>query len=73
MNQKEKKHIDSILEEPQGQYLKIFSSQEEAEQFNILRNVEMSDMDKFKLFCNMLRMERIYKKAKIYDYKDIKK
>jgi len=73
MNQKDKKNKESILEEPQSPYLKTFSSQEEAERFNIMRNVEMSDMDKFKSFCDMLRMERIYKNAKVYDYKDLKK
>ncbi len=61
-----------IVEEPAAPYMKTFSSQEEAERYNMIQDLEKSDMEKFQSFCSMLRMERIYSRAKIYDMKDIK-
>lgn len=61
-----------MVEEPVTPYMRTFSSQEEAERFNMIENVEKSDMEKFKLFCEMLRREAKYRNAKIHEYKDIK-
>ncbi len=69
---KEKDEKISIVEEPPGPYMKTFSSQEEAERFNMIENVEKPDMEKFNDFCNMLRLQQVYRRAKIYDMKDIK-
>jgi hypothetical protein len=52
--------------------MKSFSSQEEAEHYNMVQNIEMSDMQKFESFCRMLRMQQIFNRAKIYDMKDLK-
>jgi hypothetical protein len=68
----EEDKILSIAEEPAAPYMRKFSSQEEAERFNMIENLQKTDMEKFRSFCNMLRMEKIYKRAKIYDIKDLK-
>lgn len=62
----------SIVEKPVTPYMKTFSSQEEAERYNMIENLEKSDMEKFLLFCRMLHMQKIYRRAKIYDMKDLK-
>ena len=67
------KNIDvSRVEEPAAPYMKTFSSQEEAERYNMIQDLEKSDIEKFQSFCSMLRMQRIYRRAKIYNMKDIK-
>jgi hypothetical protein len=62
----------SKVEEPSSPYMKTFSSQEEAERYNMIEEIQKTDMEKFKSFCSMLRMQRIYDRAKIYNMKDIK-
>ena len=62
----------SIVEEPATPYMKTFSSQEEAEKYNMIQDLEKTDMEKFRSFCSMLRMQKIYRRAKIYDMKDLK-
>ncbi len=62
----------SIVEEAATPYMRHFSSQEEAERFNMIQNIERSDMEKFNLFCNMLRRQKMYSQAKIYNYSDLK-
>jgi hypothetical protein len=69
---KEKDEKILIVEEQATVYMKIFSSQEEAERFNMIENVEKPDMEKFNDFCKMLRLQQVYQRAKIYDMKDIK-
>jgi hypothetical protein len=53
------------LEEPGSPYLRTFSSQEEAERFNLLENIRLSDMEKFQLFCRMMRIGKMLASAKI--------
>ncbi len=72
MKQANKRKEISIVEEPATPYMKTFSSQEEAERYNMIENLEKTDMEKFRSFCSMLRMQKIYSRAKIYDMKDIK-
>jgi hypothetical protein len=62
----------SKVEEPVTPYMKTFSSQDEAEKYNMIKDLEKTDMEKFQSFCSMLRMQRIYSRAKIYDIKDTK-
>lgn len=70
---RENKNKDiSIVENTVTPYVKTFSSQEEAERYNMIENLEKSDMEKFRLFCHMLRMQKIYRRAKIYDMKNVK-
>jgi hypothetical protein len=52
-------------EEPASPYMRTFSSQEEAERFNMIENVEKSDMEKFRLFCRMMRIGKMLASAKI--------
>jgi len=65
MKQQEKKDKFSIAKEPAVPYMKTFSSQEEAERYNMIQNIEKTDMEKFQLFCRMLRIGRMLSKAKI--------
>lgn len=46
-------------------FMKTFSSQEEAELYRLKRDVNRSDMEKFRLFTLMLRRNALYKRAKI--------
>ena len=55
----------SMAEDPATPYVKHFSSQEEAEQYNMIQNIELSDMEKFRLFCRMMRIGKMLSTAKI--------
>lgn len=68
----EKKPEIIVAEEPVTPYMKTFSSQEEAERYTMIQNLEKTDMEKFHSFCSMLRLQQIYRRAKIYDMKDLK-
>lgn len=72
MKSADKKTTESRAEEPVTPYMKTFSSQEEAERYNMIKDLEKTDMEKFQSFCSMLRMQQIYRRAKIYDMKDLK-
>lgn len=72
MDKTNKNKSQLTVEEQASPYVKTFSSQEEAERYNMIENIEKSDMDKFLSFCSMIRMQRLYSRAKIYNMKDIK-
>ena len=55
----------SKVEEPVTPYMRRFSSQEEADKFNMIQNIELSDMEKFRLFCRMMRIGKMLASAKI--------
>ena len=55
----------SIVQDPETPYIKHFSSQEEAERYNMIQNMELSDMEKFHLFCRMMRIGKMLSSAKI--------
>ena len=55
----------SIVEEPAAPYMRTFSSQEEAERYNMIENIEKTDMEKFRLFCRMMRIGKMLSSAKI--------
>lgn len=65
MKKQEENKKDSIVEESQSPYMRTFSSQEEAEQFNMIENIEKTDMEKFRLFCRMMRIGKMLSSAKI--------
>ena len=56
---------DSIVEESKTPYKRTFSSQEEAERFNMIENLEKTDMEKFRLFCRLMRIGKMLSTAKI--------
>jgi hypothetical protein len=65
---KENEHIKkegSIASEPAFPNMRTFSSQEEAERFNMIENIEKSDLEKFKLFCRMMRIGKMLSSARI--------
>ena len=55
----------SMLEDPNTPYIRHFSSQEEAEKYNMIQNIELSDIEKFHLFCRMMRIGKMLSSAKI--------
>jgi hypothetical protein len=59
------KKDEHILNEDDMPYTKA-SSPEEAEKIRLKRDMHRSDMEKLKLFIQMLRRNAMYKKAKIY-------
>lgn len=65
MKKDDEKKTISKVEEPATPYMRTFSSQEEAERFNMIENIEMSDMEKFKSFCRMMRIGKMLASAKI--------
>jgi len=68
----DKNNKNSNAEEPASPYIKTFSSQEEAERYNMIENLKKTDMEKFQSFCEMLKLQKLYSRAKIYDMKDLK-
>jgi hypothetical protein len=46
-------------------FMKTFSSQQEAELYNLTQNINKSDMEKFKMFCRMMRIGKMLSSAKI--------
>ncbi len=64
MKRQEENKKDSIVEESKTPYMRTFSSQEEAERFNMIENLEKTDMEKFRLFCRMMRIGKMLSTAK---------
>ncbi|MBI1782600.1 MAG: hypothetical protein HYR66_14740 [Sphingobacteriales bacterium] len=64
---KKDEHIDeaSKLEEPQAPFIKTFSSQEEAEKFNLTKDIHKPDYEKFQMFCRMMRIGKMLSEAKV--------
>jgi len=64
MEEYQKNDKISTVEEKES-FMKTFSSQE-AELYNLKRNLKRTDMEKFRLFTLMLRRNDMFKRAKIY-------
>ena len=65
MKRQEENKKDSIVEESKTPGMRTFSSQEEAERFNMIENLEKTDMEKFRLFCRLMRIGKMLSTAKI--------
>jgi len=63
MKRQEENKKDSIVEESKTPYMRTFSSQEEAERFIMIENLEKTDMEKFRLFCRMMRIGKMLSTA----------
>ena len=46
-------------------FIKTFSSQEEGELYNLKKDIEKSDMEKFQMFCRMMRIGKMLSSDKI--------
>jgi len=46
-------------------FIKTFTTQEEAERFNMIEVLKKSDMEKFHLFCRMMRIGKMLSSAKV--------
>jgi hypothetical protein len=62
---KGKEISNSQVNEPGQMYIKKFSSQEEAERYNMIQSLEMTDMQRFHTFCRMMRIGKMLASAKI--------
>ena len=63
---KDYKHNDNTSKvEEKEPFMRKFSSQEEAELFNLKSDLEKSDMEKFRMFCRMMRVGKMLSSAKI--------
>lgn len=49
----------NVVQEPSATFMRSFSSQEEAELYRLEKNLAMSDMEKFQLFCRLLRIGKM--------------
>jgi len=55
----------SKMQERQEPFMMTFSSQEEAELYRLKRDMERSDMEKFHMFCRMIRIGKMLSSAKV--------
>jgi len=55
----------SQVQDGEHTFMKTFSSREEAELYRLKRDMERSDIEKFHLFCRMLRIGKMLSSAKI--------
>jgi hypothetical protein len=63
---KEYQEHDNVSKVEDGEpFMKTFSSQEEAELYNLKKDIERSDIEKFRFFCRMLRIGKMLSSAKI--------
>ena len=59
------KQTDKIEQQnDQKAFMRTFSSQEEAELFRLQRDMDRSDMEKFHMFCRMIRIGKMLSSAK---------
>ena len=65
MKKYEYKEEVSKVQEPQAPFMKSFSSQEEAEKFNLTNDIHKPDFEKFQMFCRMMRIGKMLSNAKI--------
>ena len=65
MKKYEKNKMVSIAKEDPHHGMKAFSSQEEAERYNMIETLNKTDMEKFQLFCRMMRIGKMLSSAKI--------
>jgi len=65
MQPEDKDHKLRMVEEPASPYMKTFSSQEEAERYNMIENLNKTDMERFRLLCRMMRIGKMLSSAKI--------
>jgi hypothetical protein len=65
VEENKKNNESSVAVEPVIPSVRHFSSQEEAAHFNMIENLQKTDMEKFKLFCRMVRIGRMLASAKI--------
>lgn len=49
----------NVVTEPCSTFVKTFSSQEEAERYQMQQNLAMNDMEKFQKFCRLMRIGKM--------------
>ncbi|MDE1192298.1 MAG: hypothetical protein PW786_09185 [Arachidicoccus sp.] len=55
----DREDVVNIVEESSAAFMKSFSSQEEAESYRLQKNLSMSDMEKFQMFCRLIRIGKM--------------
>ena len=68
MNKQEKykiaDHTPLAVNEPEEVFMKSFSSQEEAEQYNLRKRLQKTDMERLQMLCRMIRIGKMLSEAK---------
>lgn len=54
----------NIVEEPQAEFMKTFSSQEEGETYKLKKNLARNDMERFQMLCRLMRINHMLTHAK---------
>ena len=55
---------NSLANEPEN-FMRTFSSQEEADNFRLQKSLERTDMERFQMLCRLMRIGKMLSKAKI--------
>lgn len=62
---KEYEKNDKISTVQEGPVMKTFSSQEDAERYNMIEVLKKTDIERFEMFCRMMRIGKMLSSAKI--------
>lgn len=65
MEQHEENKKGSMVQDTEEPFMKTFSSQEEAERYRMVRALNRTGMEKFRLFCRMMRINKMLSSARI--------
>lgn len=57
----------SVVNEPETDFIKSFSSQEEAELYNLKMRLQKTDMERLQTLCRLIRIGKMLSGAKIVD------
>lgn len=60
----EEDHLSSVVNEPEVEFMKSFSSQEEAELYNLKKRLQKSDMERLQTLCRLIRIGKMLSAAK---------
>ncbi len=60
----EEDDLSSVVNEPEVEFMKSFSSQEEAELYNLKKRLQKSDMERLQTLCRLIRIGKMLSAAK---------
>lgn len=60
----EEDDLSSVVNEPEVEFMKSFSSQEEAERYNLKKRLQKSDMERLQTLCRLIRIGQMLSGAK---------
>lgn len=60
----EEEDLSSVVNEPEGEFMRSFASQEEAELYNLKRRLQKTDMERLQTLCRLIRIGKMLSEAK---------